>query len=135
MDGVVVRPRVGLRVLLRFRGMACQREARSRESPAISGDHHFERCCIPRTRAAHATHEKKTHTTAATHVPIPLVGTVHGIPHHPRTRAIVRFVRAVRESRDDRILSRLLQRGRESHCIFTLTMYYISDDNLETEES
>lgn len=78
-------PRVGLRVLLRFREMACMRhESVVTREPLSRGttilkDAASCRPCSPRKPTKPT---KKTHTTATTHVPILLVEASSSMGYH-----------------------------------------------------
>lgn len=96
------------------------REPRSRGTTILK-DAASCRPCSPRKPTA--DEENSHHRNHPRPNPIGRGVLIHGIAHHPRTRTIVKFVQDVRESWDDRILPRLLQRSKEFHCIYD-NIYY-----------
>lgn len=139
---VVVRaPACGI-ALLRFREMACMRpgEAWSRESPrSLSGDHHFERCCILRTvQPTQPTARRRKLTppqppTFRSHWSGPSSSMGYHTTHGPEP-----FSGLCRTSVNLETIEYYLVRFRETeNCIvFTATLYlYILNNNLRFKES
>lgn len=74
-------------VAISWNGVHAARE-RDHERTAVSGNHHFERCCILQTVQPTQTHgrRRKHHRNHPRPNPIGRGVLIHGIPHHPRTQ-------------------------------------------------